>query len=143
MAPTSTATAAPAVTDKDKAAVVSVPSRIVAAWASHNAKAFAEVFTPDGTMILPGAFSKGTADIEAYMTAAFAGPYKGTQVTGLPIDMRFLNADTALVITQGGVLAAGENKVHPDRAVRATWVVARHEGQWKLAAYQNSPLESA
>ncbi|MFC4533251.1 SgcJ/EcaC family oxidoreductase [Sphaerisporangium dianthi] len=138
---TTTSTApAPAVSDTDKAAVVSVPSRIVAAWASHNAKAFAAVFTPDGTMILPGAFSKGTADIEAFMTAAFAGPYKGTQVTGLPIDMRFLNSETALVITQGGVLAPGENKVHPDRAVRATWVVAKHEGEWKLAAYQNSPL---
>ncbi|WP_248964378.1 SgcJ/EcaC family oxidoreductase [Sphaerisporangium perillae] len=131
------------VSDADKAAVVAVPGRIVAAWARHDAKAFAEVFTPDGTMILPGSYRKGTADIEAFMAGAFEGPYKGTQVTGQPLDLRFLGADAALVITQGGVLAAGETEVPAERAIRATWVVARHEGEWKLAAYQNSPRGTA
>ncbi|GII76270.1 hypothetical protein Sru01_12520 [Sphaerisporangium rufum] len=140
---TPTATATAGVTDADRAAVAGVPGRIVAAWARQDAKAFAEVFTPDGTMILPGIYRKGAADIEGFMAAAFAGPYQGTRVTGTPIDLRFLGQDAALVITEGGVLAPGETEVAAERAIRATWVVTRHEGEWKLAGYQNSPRGAA
>ncbi|MEU8271216.1 SgcJ/EcaC family oxidoreductase [Sphaerisporangium sp. NPDC049002] len=139
----SSATIDAGVTEADKAAVVSVPGRIVAAWANQDAKAFADVFTPDGTMILPGFYRKGADEIEAFMAGAFQGPYKGTQVTGQPIDVRFISDDSALVITVGGVIGAGQTELADESAIRATWVVARHEGEWKLAAYQNSPRGAA
>jgi uncharacterized protein (TIGR02246 family) len=125
--------------DADKAAVAGVPGRIVAAWAAHDADAFAKVFTEDGVMILPGQYQKGRAGISAFMSAAFSGPYKGTQVTGQPIDLRFLTADSAVLVTQGGVLAAGEKEVAAERGIRATWVVVKQDGEWRLANYQNSP----
>ncbi|MDH2424478.1 SgcJ/EcaC family oxidoreductase [Sphaerisporangium sp. TRM90804] len=131
------------ITEADKAAVVSVPARIIAAWANHDAKAFADVFTADGTMILPGFYRKGADEIEAFMAGAFQGPYKGTQVTGTPLDLRFLTSDSAIVITQGGVLAPGQSELADDRAIRATWVVVKQAGEWKLAGYQNSPRGAA
>jgi uncharacterized protein (TIGR02246 family) len=132
-----TTTAGP--TDADRAAVVAVPERIVTAWAKHDADAFAAVFTEDGSMILPGLYRQGRDDIRSFMTEAFAGPYKGTQVTGQPLDMRFFGGDTAVITTQGGVLAPGEKHVAPERSIRASWVVVKQGGQWLLAAYQNSP----
>jgi len=137
-----TTTITPTITDADKAAVAGLPGRIIAAWTAQDAQAFAEVFTEDGTMILPGLYKKGRAEIAAYMTGAFAGPYRGTQVTGQPIDLRFLGADAALVITEGGVVAAGETELAGGASIRATWVAARQDGEWLLVAYQNSPRDA-
>lgn len=125
--------------DADQAAVASLTQRVVAAWAYHDADAFASVFTEDATMILPGVYRKGADEIRAYMTEAFAGRYQGTQVTGKPIDLRFLAPDVAILLTAGGVLHQGESDVADERAIRASWLVVKRDGQWRLAAYQNSP----
>lgn len=119
--------------------VADIPQRIVAAWAAHDAEAFGAAFTEDGTMILPGVHQKGRDAITAFMASAFAGPYKGTRVTGRPVDVRLLGDETAIMITEGGILAPGETEVSPERAVRASWLAVRRNGGWLLAAYQNSP----
>ncbi|MFF4417884.1 SgcJ/EcaC family oxidoreductase [Streptosporangium sp. NPDC001559] len=129
--------------DADRAAVAAVPQRVVDAWAEHDAEAFAGVFTEDGSMILPGLYRKGRQEIRSFMAEAFEGPFKGTQVTGRPIDVRFLGETTGVLITQGGVLAPGETEVSPERAIRASWLVVKEDGQWRLAAYQNSPVNPA
>jgi len=126
-------------TSTETAAVAAVPGKIIAAWTAHDAQAFAEVFTADGTMILPGLYQKGRENIAAFMGAAFQGPYRGSQVTGTPIDLRFLTDDTAVVITKGGVVPAGETELPEGATVRATWVVVKQNGEWLLAAYQNCP----
>jgi uncharacterized protein (TIGR02246 family) len=73
------------------------------------------------------------------MTAAYSGPFKGTGVTGHPVDVRFVGEDVALLRTHGGITAPGETEIAEELAVRSTWVCVRKDGQWQLAAYQNSP----
>lgn len=133
--------AAPAATEADQVAVAALTQRVVAAWAYHDFDAFAGVFTEDGTMILPGVYRKGREEIRAYMAEAFQGRYQGTQVTGKPIDMRFLAGDVCLLLTLGGVLEPGESEITPASAIRASWLAVRRDGQWQLAAYQNSPRD--
>lgn len=137
MTTTTEPTAAP--TDSDRIAIAALTQRVVAAWAYHDATAFASVFTPDGTMILPGVFQQGRDAIEKYMAAAFQNEYQGTQVTGKPLDLRFLGSEGAVLITLGGVLRPGESEVADDEAIRASWTAVKIDGEWWLAAYQNSP----
>ncbi|MET8051099.1 MULTISPECIES: SgcJ/EcaC family oxidoreductase [unclassified Streptosporangium] len=118
-----------------------VPQRIMAAWAQNDADAFAEVFAEDGTMILPGdVFVKGREGIRSFMAAGYSGPYRGTRVYGEPISATFLGDSAGVLITQGGVLAPGETEVAPERAVRAMWVLSKQDGEWLIAAYQNTPI---
>jgi uncharacterized protein (TIGR02246 family) len=125
--------------EKEKEAL-SVPLKLVAAWAHNDAAGIAQVFAEDGIMILPGdVYKTGRPEILSFMAAAFAGPFKGTGVTGKPVDVRFVGDDVALLRTHGGILAPGETDIAPELAVRSTWVTVRKNGQWQLAAYQNSP----
>jgi uncharacterized protein (TIGR02246 family) len=127
---------------KEKEAL-SVPLRLVGAWAKNDAEGVANVFIEDGVMILPGdVYKTSREEIHAFMAAAYAGPFKGSGVTGRPVDVRFVSEDVALLRTHGGILAAGETEIDPELAVRSTWVVVKKNGEWKLAAYQNSPRGS-
>ena len=126
----------------DQAGVAALPERIVAAWAAQDADAFAEVFTDDGSMILPGVYRSGRDEIRAFMADAFAGPYRGTRVTGQPVQLRFLGEAVAVLVTQGGVLAPGETAVADERAIRASWIAVHRDGRWQLAGYQNSPRDA-
>jgi uncharacterized protein (TIGR02246 family) len=125
--------------DREKEAL-SVPLRLVAAWARNDAAGVADVFAEEGIMILPGdVYKKGRDEIKSFMAAAYSGPFKGTGVTGRPVDVRFIADDVALLRTHGGILAPGETEIDPELAVRSTWVTVKKDGQWQLAAYQNSP----
>lgn len=90
-------------------------------------------------MILPGVLCQGQDEIRTFMAAAFSGPYRGTRVTGTPVNLRAIDDETAVIVTQGGVTDADATEVPADRAVRATWVVVKRQGTWQLAAYQNTP----
>jgi uncharacterized protein (TIGR02246 family) len=125
------------------AALAAVPQGIVKAWAAHDADAFAKVFVEDGTMTMPGVFCKGHEEIRAFMAAGFENAYKGTQVTGSPLDLVILDDQAAVLITEGGVMRPGETEVAADQAIRAYWVVVKRDGEWRLAAYQNTPRDEA
>lgn len=123
--------------------ISTIPQRVVAAWADNDADAFASVFTEHATMILVGnVFVTGRENIRKHMAEAFAGQYAGTRVTGTPIAIRPIARDIVLLITRGGVIPAGETELPASEAIRASWLVVRQDGEWKLTAYQNTAIAS-
>jgi uncharacterized protein (TIGR02246 family) len=117
-----------------------VPERTTEAWASHDASAFADVFTADAKVVIAGTYLRGRDEVRSYMSAAFSGPVKGTTVVSDPVSVEYINVDAGLIITEGGVLLPGETAVSAARAIRGTWVLAVEDGKWRIRAYHSSPI---
>jgi len=92
----------------------------------------------DASVVQPGVYKKDRQEIQSTMAGGFAGPLKGSRVIDQPRDVRFLNEDTAIVISEGGIVFPGQNAVPSEGTVRATWVLAKRDGRWLVAAYHYS-----
>ncbi|MEV6304147.1 SgcJ/EcaC family oxidoreductase [Actinoplanes sp. NPDC051861] len=126
----------------DPAEIAALPKRMIEAWAAHDTDAFAELFHEDGTLILPGRYHQGREAIRSFMAAAFQGPYQGTRVIGQPIEIKPLGPGAVALITEGGVIPAGADTLPDEAAIRASWILVKRDGQWRLAVYQNCPRNS-
>lgn len=124
---------------KDEAAVLDVLKGVDEAWNNADPDAFVADYLDDASAILPGTYLKSREDIRNAMAFSFGGPLKGTRSSDEVLDVRLLNDDAALVISRTGVLIPGENEAPPERTAYATWVLAKRDGKWLLAAYCNSP----
>lgn len=128
-------------TKNDMAAIASLLQRMIAAWAIADAESIANLFVDDGTLIIAGTYCAGRTAIKDYFTRAFQGEYKNSQVTGKPVSSRFFGPDAGVLVSVGGVLEPGETEVSSKQAIRASWTVVRQDGEWRLAAYQNTPRD--
>jgi uncharacterized protein (TIGR02246 family) len=127
-------------TDTDRQAVLAVIKAVYAAWEENDADEFVAVYLDEATVVQPGVFKKNRQEIRTTMAAGFGGPLKGSRVIDTPQDVRFVNDETAIVVSEGGILFPGETTCPSDRLVRATWVVTQRDGHWLVAAYHNSPV---
>ena len=95
-------------------------------------------YLDDASVVQPGVYKKDRQAIQSTMAGGFAGPLKGSHVIDQPQDVRFLNEETAIVISEGGIVFPGQNAVPSEGMVRATWVLVKRDGRWCVAAYHNS-----
>jgi uncharacterized protein (TIGR02246 family) len=121
------------------AAVLDVLAGHYAAWAAGDAAAMAAFYTSDATVVQPGVYRKDRAEIQASLAEAFAGPWRGSRVVDQTRSIRFITADAAVVITEAGVLLAGQTEVPAERLNIGSYVLARGADGWRIAAFQSSP----
>jgi uncharacterized protein (TIGR02246 family) len=125
----------------EEGAVLTVPLRLRVAWDNNDSDAYADLFTENGSELIGDDQLTSREEIRSYMAKAFAGVYKGTRYTEHPVEIRLLSDDAALAITEGGILQNGETEVALERSVRATWIVVKQNGEWKLFSHQTSPIK--
>jgi uncharacterized protein (TIGR02246 family) len=126
-------------TSSDDRAVRDTIRALYTAWAANDADTLAALYVEDATVVQPGTYRQNRDDVRAGMAAAFAGPLRGSTVIDEVHSVRLLGDAAAVVISEGGVVRAGEAELPGDRAVRATWVLVKQDGTWRIAAYHNSP----
>ncbi|MEU0213213.1 SgcJ/EcaC family oxidoreductase [Streptomyces canus] len=124
---------------QEEAAILDVVKGVYQAWNNADPDAFVAEYFDNASAILPGSYLKSRQEIHGAMAFSFSGPLKGTRASDNILDVRFLNDEAAVVISETGVLIPGETEAPPERTVYATWVLAKKDGKWQLAAYSNSP----
>jgi uncharacterized protein (TIGR02246 family) len=127
---------------EDEAAIQAVLADSYKAWEAGDADGMVASYTADATAILPGSLRGSRDVIRDSMARAFAGPLKGSSTFNKQLSLRFVGREAAIVVSESGILLAGETEVPEARKVNATWVFEKRDGQWLIAAYHNSPVRA-
>ncbi|WP_410585414.1 SgcJ/EcaC family oxidoreductase [Amycolatopsis sp. lyj-108] len=127
-------------TQGDKAAITAVMAEMNRAWARNDADAYGALFTQDATYVtFVGTYYSGRADIVECHRALFAKFLKNTKLAGEITDIRFYGPDTAVVNGRGdtykGAAAPRSSKLSK---VQTCTFVREADGQWRVAAFQNT-----
>jgi uncharacterized protein (TIGR02246 family) len=123
-------------------AVLTAPLRARAAWEANDADAFADMFIENGSMLVGDEQLTSREQIRSYVGQMLSGGYRDTRWTETPREIRLLTDSTALCISDGGFVRAGTTTLDPLDVVRATWVVVKRDGDWRIASYQSSPMRN-
>jgi uncharacterized protein (TIGR02246 family) len=128
---------------EDEAAIQAVLVDSYKAWDAGDADGMVANYTADASAIMTGSLRGSRDVIRESMALAFKGPLKGSSTYNKRLSLRFVGRDAAIVLSESGILAAGESDVPDTGKVNATWVFEKRDGQWLIAAYHNSPVLSA
>jgi uncharacterized protein (TIGR02246 family) len=124
----------------DEAAIQAVLADSYEAWGAGDADGMVANYTGDATAIMTGSLRGSRDVIRESMALAFEGPLKGSTTYNKQLSLRFVGRDAAIVVSESGILFAGQTEVLETGKVNATWVFEKRDGQWLIAAYHNSPV---
>jgi uncharacterized protein (TIGR02246 family) len=129
-------------TQGEEAAAFTVPLRARGMWDANDAEGLADIFVENGSFLVGDEQLTSQSQIRDYMKAAFAGGLGGTKLAQEPVEVRLLTADTALIITNGGIVPAGETELPAGASTRDVWITVKRDGVWHLFSLQTSPVGS-
>ena len=124
---------------EDQAAIQAVLAESYKAWEAGDAEGMVADYTADATAIMTGSLRDSREAVRENMALAFAGPLKGSSTCNKQLSLRFVGRDAAIVVSESGILFAGQTEVPQTARVNCTWVLEKQDGQWLIAAYHNSP----
>jgi uncharacterized protein (TIGR02246 family) len=125
---------------QDEVAIQAVLVDSYQAWEAGDADGMVANYTGDATAIMTGSLRDSRDVIRENMALAFEGPLKNSATFNKQLSLRFVGRDAAIVVSESGILFAGETEVPDTRRVNATWVLEKRDDRWLIAAYHNSPV---
>jgi uncharacterized protein (TIGR02246 family) len=112
---------------------------VYAAWADNDADAFVAPYATDATAVHTGSIMENRNAIRATMAAMFDGPLKASRGIHDVQRIRFVGADTAIVLSKGATLFAGQTEPAAESRTLDGWVLCRQDGTWRVEAFHNCP----
>jgi len=125
----------------DEAAIRALYEQLMDGWNKGSGEAFAAPFAEVCDLVaFDGTHFTSRREIATFQQTLFDKWLKGTRLVGEVKRVRFLTPDVAVMHAIGGTLMRGESKAAPARDSIQTLVATRANGEWKLAAFQNTRL---
>jgi uncharacterized protein (TIGR02246 family) len=121
----------------DEDAIRKLVARQMQAWAAGDPEWYASVFTSDADYVtFMGSHYKGRKTIAASYVPLFKKPLNGSRLHIEITLLRFLTPDVALILADAAV--HGPRRRNRRNARVNTSVAVRRNGQWQLAASQDT-----
>ena len=136
-------TATKLISTNDESAVHAVLDAVYAAWADNDADAFVAPYAADATAVHSGTVMEDRDAIRATMATVFDGPLKGSRGIHDVQRIRFVGADTAIVLSKGAILFAAQTEPAAESRTLDGWVLGKQDGSWRVEAFHNCPEASA
>ena len=125
----------------DERAIRDLYEQFMSGWNRGSGEAQASPFAEDGDLVgFDGTHLKGRRAIATFHQPLFDKWLKGSQLIGRVDRLRFLSPDVALMHAVGGTIMRGKSRPSPERDSIQTLVAVKENGQWRLAAFQNTRL---
>ena len=131
----------PGVAKADEAAVCALYEQLMKGWNRGSGAEFAAAFAEDGDLVaFDGTRFRGRVGISTSHQELFDRWMKGTRLVGRIESVRFLGSDVAVMHAAGSTVMRGKTKPSPERDSIQTLVAERRNGEWRLAAFQNTRM---
>ncbi|GIG63364.1 hypothetical protein Lfu02_77360 [Longispora fulva] len=120
----------------DTATIHALLDQLLDAWKRADGTAYGALFTDDASYVtILGTHYRGAREIGAAHQVLFDTWLKGTQLSCEVLDLRFLGADAATVVTRGDTYKGTPGK--PGK-IQTYALVRGADGAWKFAAFHNT-----
>ena len=128
--------------DQVEAAVGAVVKQVEAGWNAGDGDAFAAPFAENADyVVVDGRYIRGRAAIAEGHRHIFATVYNGSHNTATLHGVRLLRDNVAIAHVAWHLRFQEGDTPREGHAVN-TMVLTREEGVWRIAAFQNTPLQS-
>ena len=125
----------------DEMAIRALYQRLLDTWNARSADAFAALFAEDGETIgFDGSLLLGRAAIAAELQRIFADHPTASYVATVR-NVRLLAPDVAILRAVVGMVPPGQKDLNPAVNAIQTLVAAKHDDQWRIALFQNTPAQ--
>ena len=123
----------------DEAAVRALYQQCMDGWNAGSGEAFAAAFAEDGHLVaFDGTHFENRRDLVSFHQPLFDKWLKGIRLVADVESVRFLSPDVVLMHVLGGTVTRGKTRPAPERDSIQTLVVIKRDGEWSLAAFQNT-----
>ncbi len=127
----------------DEAAIRAAIKQVEAGWNAGDGDAFAAPFAEDADyVVVDGRHVQGRAVIAEGHEHIFRTIYRDSRNTATIRSVRWLRDDVAVAHVEWHLRFRQGDTQHEGRAVN-TMVLTKDNGGWRIAAFQNTPLQSS
>jgi uncharacterized protein (TIGR02246 family) len=123
----------------EQPAIISVYTKLIAAWNGQDAAAMAELFADDGTQVgFDGSEAQGARTIHQHLEPIFRD-HPTKRFVHVVREIRPLADGVTLLRAIAGMVPRDSLELDESKNVIQSLVVRREGGGWRIALFQNTP----